>query len=77
MSPVKAATQEQSIANMVTVVLSWFGTIVLADIQTIVAILSGIAVLVYTVTNTYVLWRDKVRKSRSFNDVPTTDHANL
>lgn len=36
---------------------AWFGTVTLAQVQTFVAIISGLAVLVYTVINTYYLIR--------------------
>lgn len=34
---------------------AWVGTVTLAQVQTIVAIISGFAVLVYTLINTYYL----------------------
>jgi hypothetical protein len=49
---------------MLSVITAWIGTVALSEVQTIVAICSGLAVLVYTVTNTYVLWRDKIIRDR-------------
>lgn len=40
-----------------TLIGAWLGTITLAQVQTGIAILSGLAVLVYTVINTYYLIR--------------------
>lgn len=54
-------TQGEIVGRMVAAVLAWIGSITLADVQLVVAILSGCAVLTYTVVNTYVLWRDKIR----------------
>jgi hypothetical protein len=34
----------------------------------VVSIIGGLAVLVYTIVNTYVLWRDKVRQTRRESD---------
>ena len=51
-------------ARIVAVVAAWLGSITLGDVQTVVAILSGIAVLTYTAVNTYVLWRDKIKANR-------------
>ncbi len=40
-------------------ILAWFATITLADVQIVVAILSGLAVLVYTAFKTYYLVKNK------------------
>ena len=55
---------EEVIVRMVAVVAAWFGSITLGDVQAVVGIVSGAAVLVYTIANTYVLWRDKIRGNR-------------
>jgi len=55
---------EDVIVRMVTVVVAWLGSITLGDVQAVVGIISGAAVLVYTIANTYVLWRDKIRGNR-------------
>ena len=54
----------QPVITMFAVIVAWFGTIALGDVQTLVAILTGLAVLVYTVTNTFILWRDKIYRDR-------------
>lgn len=46
------------------VIVAWVGSITLGDVQALVGIVSGLAVLVYTVFNTYVLYRDKVKRRR-------------
>ena len=51
-------------ARIVAVIAAWLGSITLGDVQTMVAILSGVAVLTYTVVNTYVLWRDKIKADK-------------
>jgi len=59
-------TQEQEVATAVKksclAIFGWFGSITLGDVQLLVAIVSGLAVLVYTLMNGYVLWRDKLRR---------------
>jgi len=52
---------EDVIVRMVGVIAAWLGSITLGDVQTVVGIVSGLAVLTYTVVNTYVLWRDKIK----------------
>ena len=47
--------------RIVVVVLAWLGSIKLADLQAVVAILSGLGVLIYTAMQAYVLWRDRIR----------------
>jgi hypothetical protein len=55
-------SNDETVARILAVVLAWLGSVTLADIQIFVAILSGLSVLTYTVLNTYVLVRDKIRK---------------
>ena len=57
-------TVSEVVARIVLVVLAWVGSIKLADIQAVVAILSGLGVLGYTGMQAYVLWRDKIRGRR-------------
>ena len=52
----------QTILRVLGWLTAWFLSIKLADIQLVVAIFSGCLVAVYTGLNTYVLWRDKVRR---------------
>ncbi len=47
---------------MIAWVFAWLASIKLADVQLVVSIVGGLAVLMYTALNTYVLWRDKVRR---------------
>ena len=49
------------VARIIAVVGVWLGSITLGEVQTLVGILSGMAVLAYTLANTYVLWRDKIK----------------
>lgn len=49
---------------ILAVIAAWAGSVALSDVQVVVSIIGGLAVLVYTVVNTYVLWRDKVRQTR-------------
>ena len=48
-----------------TIVLfgGWLGLVV-NNIQGIITALSGLAILFYTLSNTYVLWRDKILKKK-------------
>lgn len=46
----------------VAIIGAWLMGIEAADVQMTVSILTGILVGVYTAMNTYVLWRDRVRK---------------
>jgi hypothetical protein len=43
------------------VATAWLGSVALADVQAVIGIISGLAVLVYTVINIYIAWRDKLR----------------
>jgi hypothetical protein len=54
----------QTIAKVLAWVFAWLLSVELADVQVTVSIVGGLVVLVYTALNTYVLWRDKVRKKR-------------
>jgi uncharacterized membrane protein YeiB len=63
----KAVMQEhqsgfwEAVVRMVMVVLAWSASIKLADVQAVVAILSGLGVLIYTGMQAYLLWRDRIR----------------
>jgi hypothetical protein len=50
------------IVKVFSVIAAWFGAIQLAQVQAVVAILSGLVVAGYAATQWYVLWRDKIRK---------------
>lgn len=56
--------QPDSIASVlirsVGLIGAWFGTVSLAQVQTVVAIISGLVVAGYAATQWYVLWRDKI-----------------
>lgn len=52
---------DHPIAKVLGVIVAWFGAITLGQVQTVVAILSGLVVAGYAATQWYVLWRDKVR----------------
>ncbi len=54
-------TVPEVLTRVALVVLAWVGSIKLADIQAVVAILSGLGVLGYTGMQAYVLWRDKIK----------------
>jgi predicted membrane protein len=49
------------VAKTLTVILAWFGTIKLVEVQQLVAIVSGLIVGGYAATQWFVLWRDKIR----------------
>lgn len=49
------------VAKTLVAIVAWFGSIKLADVQTAVAILSGLVVAGYAATQWYVLWRDKIK----------------
>jgi hypothetical protein len=44
-----------------TVILGWFGSWKLGEVQTLVGIASGLIVAGYAATQWYVLWRDKIK----------------
>ena len=45
----------------------WLGSVKLADVQVVVAIIGGLIVAGYAATQWYVLWRDKIaRNSETF-----------
>jgi hypothetical protein len=54
-------TQPDTTAGVLTrvagVILAWLGSVKLGDIQAFLAILSGLAVLIYTVLQIVSLWR--------------------
>ena len=52
----------EAVLRMVMVVLAWSASIKLADVQAVVAILSGLGVLIYTGMQAHVLYRDRIRK---------------
>jgi len=52
----------EAVVRMIMVVLAWSASIKLADVQAVVAILSGLGVLIYTGMQAYVLYRDRIRK---------------
>ena len=54
----------EAVARIVISILAWFGSVKLGDIQAIVAIVSGVAVLTYTVMQTYLLWRDRINQPK-------------
>lgn len=51
-----------AVGKSAVVAAAWYGSVTLADIQTVIGIVSGLAVLVYTVINIYIAWRDKLRR---------------
>lgn len=51
-----------SVLKIVTVIAAWFASWKLGDVQVMVAIFSGLAVLTYTVVKTYFLIRNKGRE---------------
>lgn len=54
----------QTISRVLGWGLAWLLSVQLADVQVVVSIIGGLAVLVYTTMSTYVLWRDKVRRKQ-------------
>jgi hypothetical protein len=50
------------VAKTIVSIVAWFGAVKLADVQVMVAILSGLIVAGYAATQWYVLWRDKIRR---------------
>lgn len=50
-----------AVGKSAAVAAAWYGSVTLADVQTVIGIVSGLAVLVYTVINIYIAWRDKLR----------------
>ncbi len=54
-------TMAETVIRMALVIAAWLGSIKLADVQALVAILSGLGVLGYTCLQAYVLWRDKIK----------------
>jgi hypothetical protein len=59
----------QTVAKILAWVFAWVLSVQLADVQVVVSIVGGLAVLVYTGLNTYVLWRDKVRRKAGAAEV--------
>lgn len=53
-------TMSEALTRVALVIVAWLGSIKLGDVQTVVAILSGLAVLGYTCLQAWVLWRDKI-----------------
>lgn len=54
-------------SKCIALIAAWLGTITVAQVQTSIAILSGLAVLIYTILNTYYLIR-RNRKGSHEND---------
>jgi ribose/xylose/arabinose/galactoside ABC-type transport system permease subunit len=51
-----------SVLKIIAVIAAWFASWKLGDVQVVVAILSGLAVLAYTAVKTYFLIRNKGRE---------------
>lgn len=60
--------QHQDIVSTITKVLAlglaWFGSVKLGDVQTLVAIISGLAVGAYAVLQFISLWRREFRDKK-------------
>lgn len=54
----------QTILKILGWLFAWVLSIQLADVQLVVSIAGGLAVFTYTSLNTWVLWREKVRRKR-------------
>lgn len=52
------------VAKTLTTILAWFGSIKIAEWQSLVGIVSGLVVAGYAATQWYVLWRDKLKGSQ-------------
>jgi hypothetical protein len=50
-----------AIVKVASVILGWAASIQLADVQVVVAIVSGLVVAGYAATQWFVLWRDKIK----------------
>jgi hypothetical protein len=50
-----------AIVKVASSILVWVASIKLADVQVVVAIVSGLVVAGYAATQWFVLWRDKIR----------------
>lgn len=59
-----AHNRENLFVRVILLVVTWIGGVTLAEIQVWIGIASGAAILIYTLLNTYVLWRDKIRSKR-------------
>lgn len=53
-----------AIGRVAATVIGWIGAVKLADVQILVAIVSGLVVAGYAATQWYVLWRDKIKEPR-------------
>jgi hypothetical protein len=51
-----------TVARIVLVAVAWLGSVTLAHVQTVVAIISGMLVIIYTGMQAYLLWRDRIRQ---------------
>lgn len=51
-----------AIWKVIVLALAWVGGIKLADVQIVVAILSGLCVAGYALLQAYVLYRDKIKR---------------
>ena len=45
-------------------IAAWAGSVTLAEVQTFVAIVSGLVLAGYAATQWFVLWRDKIKGKR-------------
>lgn len=50
--------------KVASTILGWIASIKLADVQVVVAIVSGLVVAGYAATQWFVLWRDKIKGRR-------------
>lgn len=61
------------VMRVVLAVIGWLASLTLADVQTLVAICSGLIVAGYGLTQWYVLWRDKIGRRRRRPREPETE----
>lgn len=52
-----------AIVKVASSVIGWVASIKLADVQVVVAIVSGLVVAGYAATQWFVLWRDKIKRN--------------
>jgi hypothetical protein len=55
-------TAYAAVLKTAVAILGWFASMTLADIQTVLGIISALVVTGYSLTQWWVLWRDKVAK---------------
>lgn len=53
-----------AVVKVGSAVLGWLASVKLADVQMVVAIVSGLVVAGYAATQWYVLWREKINGKR-------------